>query len=230
MSIEENLKTLEEKISSAAVLSGRRREDIKLVVVSKTRTQEEVREVVAAGVTCFGENRVQEARSKIPMLYDLDLEWHLVGHLQTNKAKYILPLFAVIQSVDSLRLAQAINERAGKENVDSIECYLQVNTSGEETKSGVAPESVLGLLPELNSLEKLNVTGFMTIGPLTEDERVIRGSFIRLREIRDNAIAAGFDIRELSMGMSDDFEIAIEEGATVIRVGRAVFGERSSAS
>ncbi len=225
MSIEDNLKALEEKIGAAAARSGRRREDIKLVIVSKTRTEEEIREAAAGGVACFGENRIQEARAKIPGLNELDLEWHLVGHLQTNKVKYVLPLFSVIQSVDSVRLAEAINERAVRENVSPVECYLQVNTSGEETKSGVAPETVPGLLTELHHLEKLNFTGFMTIGPLTDDERSIRESFILLRDIRDSAIAAGFDMHELSMGMSDDFEIAIEEGATVIRVGRAVFGD-----
>ena len=226
MSIEDNLKALEEKIGAAAARSGRRREDVKLVVVSKTRPEDEIREAAGAGVTCFGENRIQEARAKIPGLNELDLEWHLVGHLQTNKVKYVLPLFSVVQSVDSLRLAEAINERAVRENVNPVECYLQVNTSGEETKSGVTPESVTGLLPELRRLEKLNFTGFMTIGPLTNDEKAIRESFVLLREIRENAAAAGFDMHELSMGMSDDFEIAIEEGATVIRVGRAVFGDR----
>ncbi len=226
MSIVENLITLEERISAAALRSGRKREEIKLVVVSKTRAHEVIREAVTAGATCFGENRVQEARSKIPSLSDLNLEWHLVGHLQTNKVKYVLPLFSVIQSVDSLRLAGAINERAIRDNVDSVECYLQVNTSGEETKSGVTPASVPDLLPEFAGLERVRFAGFMTIGPLSDEERIIRESFVLLRDIRDSAVAGGFEMSELSMGMSGDFEMAIEEGATVIRVGRAVFGER----
>lgn len=226
MSIEENLIALEERISAAALRSGRKREEIKLVVVSKTRTPEMIREAAIAGAVCFGENRVQEARSKIPSLSDLDIEWHLVGHLQTNKVKYVLPLFSVIQSVDSLRLARSIDGRAVREDIASVECYLQVNTSGEETKSGVTPASVADLLPELLGLERVRFAGFMTIGPLSGDERAIRESFVLLRDIRDSAVAVGFDMPELSMGMSDDFEMAIEEGATVIRVGRAIFGER----
>jgi len=226
MAIKENLESLEDRICAAVRRSGRKREEIKLVVVSKTRSPEIIREAASAGVRAFGENRVQEARSKIPLLTDLDVEWHLVGHLQTNKVKYVLPLFSVLQSVDSLKLARAIDERALNEGIDSVDCYLQVNTSGEASKSGVEPASAPGLLPELSGLEIVRFTGFMTIGPWGGDENAVRKSFTGLRKIRNEAVAAGYDMPELSMGMSDDFEMAIEEGATIIRVGRAVFGER----
>ncbi|MCP4230052.1 MAG: YggS family pyridoxal phosphate-dependent enzyme [bacterium] len=229
MSIKDNLDKLEAAISGAAERTGRKRSDIKTVVVSKTHPTSVIREAIEVGVKVLGENRVQEARAKIPELADLDIEWHLVGHLQRNKVKYVLPLFSVIQSLDSLRLARAIEERAVHEGIDSVECFLQVNTSGEDSKFGVASDGALSLMDEIAGLERLSVNGFMTIGPLGGDERAIRKSFGVLRDIRDKAVVSGYESSELSMGMSSDFEVAIEEGATVIRVGRVVFGERKEA-
>ncbi|NUO80369.1 YggS family pyridoxal phosphate-dependent enzyme, partial [candidate division KSB1 bacterium] len=179
---------------------------------------------------CFGENRVQEAATKIPELHNRGVrpQWHLIGHLQTNKVKLALELFDVIQSVDRLQLAEVLQKRAETSN-RRIEIFAQINTSGESTKFGAAPEEAVSLARELSAFSHLRLTGLMTIGALTSDIQRIRQCFRTLRELA-NTIAAlhlpNVVMQHLSMGMTDDFEIAIEEGATIVRVGRALFGER----
>lgn len=223
MQITENLKRVKDNISTAAARAGRDPSEITLVVVTKTRTPDEIREAAAAGVGIFGENRVQEATGKIPKLADLEVSWHMVGHLQRNKAKKALELFDVIQSLDSRRLATEINTRAAS----PVPCLLEVNTSGEESKFGVVPGEVRAVIGELAQYSNIDLQGLMTVGPLTTDANRIRRAFAELAglfaELKANA---GPTFHELSMGMTDDYETAIEEGATIVRIGRAIFGER----
>jgi pyridoxal phosphate enzyme (YggS family) len=217
MRIADNLEKVNENIAAAAARAGRDPADVTLVVVTKTRTPDEIREAAAAGVETFGENRVQEATAKIPELADLPVSWHMVGHLQRNKVKAALELFDVVQSLDSLRLAAEIDKRASA----PVPCLLEVNTSGEESKFGVTVISGLTQYPNIG------LRGLMTVGPLTADEDRIKRAFAELAglfgKVKTDATPR---FRELSMGMTDDYEIAIEEGATIIRVGRAIFGER----
>jgi pyridoxal phosphate enzyme (YggS family) len=223
MQIAENLKRVKDNISTAAARADRDPDKITLVVVTKTRTPDEIREAAAAGVEIFGENRVQEAAAKIPELADLHVSWHMVGHLQRNKVKKALELFDVVQSLDSLRLAAEIDKRASA----PVPCLLEVNTSGETSKFGVAPSEVGTVISELAEYPNIDLRGLMTVGPLTTDANRIRRAFTELAGlfavVKSNADPA---FRELSMGMTDDYETAIEEGATIVRIGRAIFGER----
>ena len=214
-----NVERIRERIRIAASRSGRQPEDVTLIAVSKAIEPERIEAAVAVGQTLFGESKVQEARAKIPLLSQR-ARWHLVGHLQTNKAREAVALFALIHSVDSIKLAVELNkwaERAGK--VQAI--LLEVNTSGEASKFGLKPEDVSATLSEINKLSRIEVQGLMTIAPFFDDAEKTRPSFRRLRELRDES-----GLRELSMGMTHDFEIAIEEGATMVRIGTAIFGER----
>lgn len=223
MRIADNLKRVNEKIAAAAARAGRNPTDVTLVVVTKTRAPDEIRAAAEAGVRVFGENRIQEAAVKIPELADLRVSWHMVGHLQRNKVKKALELFDVVQSLDSLRLAAEIDKRAA----GPVPCFLEANTSGETSKFGVAPAEVAGLVSELAEYPNIDLRGLMTVGPLTTDADRIRRAFAELAASFDEVkTSAGGQFRELSMGMTDDYEIAIEEGATIIRVGRALFGER----
>ncbi len=226
----QQLETVRKRIASACARTGRRPEEVTLIGVSKTVPSTEIAAAFASGVFCFGENRVQEAATKIPELHSRGVrpQWHLIGHLQTNKVKLALELFDVIQSVDSLQLAEVLQKRAETSN-RRIEIFAQINTSGESTKFGAAPEEAVSLARELSAFSHLRLTGLMTIGALTSDILRIRQCFRTLRELA-NTIAAlhlpNVVMQHLSMGMTDDFEIAIEEGATIVRVGRALFGER----
>lgn len=223
MRIADNLEKVNENIAAAAARAGRDPTDVTLVVVTKTRTLDEIRAAATAGIEIFGENRIQEAAVKIPELADLPVSWHMVGHLQRNKVKKALELFDVIQSLDSLRLAAEIDKRAAA----PVPCLLEVNTSGEASKFGVAPSEVGTVISELAEYPNIDLRGLMTVGPLTADADRIRRAFAELAASFDEVKAsAGGPFRELSMGMTDDYEIAIEEGATIIRVGRALFGER----
>lgn len=219
MTIAENLARVRERIATACSRTGRSPDEVTLVGVSKGFPAEAVAEAYAAGLRDLGENRVQEAAGKIEALAALDVRprWHLVGHLQTNKAKTAAGLFAIIHSVDSLRLAQALSRRAR----ESVPILLEVNVTQEASKFGFAPKEVASTLSAIVALPNLDVRGLMTIAPLTDQPETVRPVFRRLRELRD---AEG--LRELSMGMTDDFEVAIEEGATMVRVGRAIFGPR----
>jgi pyridoxal phosphate enzyme (YggS family) len=226
-SIADNLKRVREQIASAAAKSGRSADDVELVAISKTHLADKVREAVEAGQTLFGESRVQEARIKIPELPS-NLRWHFVGHLQKNKIRHALPLFDMIHSVDSVDLAEDIN-RVGSEEGSHPRVLLEVNMAGEGSKFGFSPEKVRNQMEELLALPRLSILGVMTIPPLAEDAEESRKYFVQLRELRDR-LQTEFrvDLAQLSMGMTQDFPVAIEEGATLVRVGTAIFGERKS--
>jgi pyridoxal phosphate enzyme (YggS family) len=217
--IRANLERVLERIARAAERAGRRAGDVTLVAVSKTVEAARVREAIAAGVTALGENRVQEARWKIAEV-GRPVAWHLIGHLQTNKAKDALELFDVIHSLDRLDLAAELDRRARARGHD-VTVLLQVNVAGEASKGGVAADEVGRALEAIAKLERVRVRGLMTIPPEVERAEAARGWFRALRELAER-----HDLQELSMGMSGDFEVAIEEGATLVRVGTAVFGPR----
>jgi pyridoxal phosphate enzyme (YggS family) len=228
--IADRVAAVRERIARAAERVSRPPGSVTLVAVSKTFPAEAVREAFAAGVRQFGENRVQEAETKIEALSDerkKGLSWHLVGHLQSNKARRAEALFDVIQSVDSAPLARRL-ERAAAEEARRLRVLVQVDLAGEASKFGVPAREVPGLLEQLRELEALRVEGLMVLPPYLEAEDA-RPYFRRLRQLRDEATGAGLlDGPELSMGMSHDFETAVEEGATLVRVGTAIFGERSA--
>ena len=231
MSIPENIASIRDRIAAAACRAGRQPEDIALMAVSKTFPAERIREAYDAGLRMFGENRVQEFAGKANALRDLhSAEWHLIGHLQTNKATKAVELFAAVDSVDSLRLAQKLNASA-QQLGKKLKVLIEINVGGEAAKSGVAPESLEleELLSAAPELEHLEFRGLMTIPPFNDDPREARPYFGKLRDLRDQIARRlpGFNMRELSMGMSHDFEVAIEEGSTCVRVGTAIFGERT---
>jgi len=232
MSIADNLAQVRERVADAARRAARKPEDIALMAVSKTFSPERIREAYEAGLRVFGENRVQEFAGKIDALRNLpDANWHLIGHLQTNKAAKAAELFAAVDSVDSLRLAQKLNASA-QQSGKTLAVLIEINVGGEEAKSGVPPEShkldeLLLAAPDLTSLE---FRGLMTIPPFSDDPQQARPYFRRLRELRDRISSRrlpSIAVDVLSMGMSHDFEVAIEEGSTCVRVGTAIFGERS---
>ena len=232
MSIADNLAEVRERIDAAAIRAGRRSGDIALMAVSKTFPAARIREAYEAGVRLFGENRVQEFAGKIDSLRDLrDAEFHLIGHLQSNKAGKAVELFAAVDSVDSLRLAQKLNasaEQSGKK----ISALIEINVGGETAKSGVAPGSreLEKLLSGAQALPHLKFRGLMTVPPFGDDPQQARPYFRQLRELRDQIAAKklpALDVSTLSMGMSHDFEVAIEEGSTCVRVGTAIFGART---
>lgn len=221
-----NLAAVKQRVADAAVRSGRDADAAELLVISKTWPAEKVAEVVAAGHLAFGENRVQEAEGKIPQLPE-HLRWHLIGHLQRNKVRKALSLFQTIHSIDSLKLARYTSNIAGELGV-TPEIYLQVDLAGEESKNGYFPDDVRRELDELLALEHVSITGLMCIPPMASTPEDARPWFVRLRELRDELeLRAGNIFPGLSMGMSGDFEVAIEEGATIVRVGSAIFGSRS---
>jgi hypothetical protein len=218
-----------ERIARAAARSGRSAEDVTLVAVSKTFPAEAVREAFAAGVRDFGENRVQEAEGKIAALAELrpqGLVWHLVGHLQSNKATKAVTLFDRVHSLDDIELGRRL-DRAGAERGRPVPALVEVDLAGEATKHGVREPELMACLEALRGLASLRVEGLMVLPPYEEDAERVRPHFRTLRELRDRALAAGLLAgSHLSMGMSHDFEVAIEEGATLVRVGTAIFGER----
>ncbi len=220
-----------ERIARAAESAGRRPEDIDLVSVSKTQSAEVVAEAIEAGVRILGENRVQEAREKRGTL-DPELasraRWHLIGSLQRNKARQVPGLFDVVESVDSLALARELASRVGSAGEKPLDIYIQVNTGDEPQKGGLEPGDIPVFLDDITGLSALRVVGLMCIPPLGRSPGESRPHFRKLREIRDHALAAGHaTVWGLSMGMSADFEVAIEEGATSVRVGTAIFGSRT---
>ena len=233
MSIAENLARVRERIDAAARRAGRQSEDIVLMAVSKTFPADTIREAYAAGLRLFGENRVQEFAGKTDALRDLrDAAWHLIGHLQSNKAVKAAELFAAVDSIDSLRLAQKLNASA-QQLGKKLQVLIEINVGGEAAKSGVAPDSreLEELLLAAPELEQLEFRGLMTVPPFTKDTEEARPYFRKLREVRDQIASrrlAQMSVNELSMGMSHDFEVAIEEGSTCVRVGTAIFGEGTS--
>ncbi len=227
MSVRENLKAVNDRIAAAAKRAGRDPLSVTLVAVTKTVGPEQVRQAVAAGAAVLGENRVQEAKEKFEQLGAV-ARWHLIGTLQKNKAKYAVRLFDLIHSLDSVELARELDRQAAKTGkVQDV--LVEVNIAGETSKTGVAPRDAAVLVREAAALSNIRVLGLMTIPPYSEDPEVSRPYFRRLRDLRDaiiNENIPGISLRELSMGMSGDFEAAVEEGATLVRIGTAIFGER----
>lgn len=227
--MQERLHHVKERITRAALACGRNPDGIRLVAVSKTKPVSQVREAIRAGVTCLGENYIQEAREKIQALSDETVAWHFIGHLQRNKAKYAVQLFDLIHSVDSLRLARELDKQAAK--YGKIQPVLvQVNVSGETTKSGVQTDQCVDLVRSIGGLGHLSVQGLMTLPPYFDQPERARPFFADLRRLRDRIAAAdipGVTMDALSMGMTGDFEAAIQEGATLVRIGTAIFGARA---
>ena len=230
MGIEDALRKVQENIIKAARKSGRDPDEIRLVAVTKTVGLDRIAEAAQAGAVIFGENRVQEAKQKIStfksQIPDSPVEWHLIGSLQKNKAKTAGQLFELIHSLDSSDLAGTLNkcaEQSGRKQ----RVLVQVKLSEEESKHGACEKDLIDLLKKVNAMDHLQLEGFMTIPPYFEDPEQSRPYFRRLKEIRDSAALQGFHVPELSMGMSNDYEIAVEEGATFVRVGSAIFGKRN---
>ena len=226
--IAENLASVRERIARAAARVGRDPRSVRLVVVTKGVGADLIREVVEAGADCLGENRVQEARQKLAVLGDLPVKWHMVGHLQTNKVKYVIGMFEMIHSLDRLSLAEELDRRAGQRRT-TVDVLVQANVSGEQTKFGVAPEETVEFIRQVSRFEHVKVKGLMTMAPFVPDPELARPCFRRLRELADEVrreAVGGVDMDWLSMGMTNDFEVAIEEGANLVRIGTAIFGER----
>ena len=225
-SIAENLARVRREIVEAAAKAGRGPGEIELVAITKAHPAEKVREAIDAGQRLFGESRVQEARTKIPELPS-SLRWHFVGHLQKNKIRHALPLFEMIHSVDSLALAQDMNRIAEQEGLHP-RVLLEVNVAGEGSKFGFTPDKLREQMEGLLALPRLSILGLMCIPPIANEAAASRKYFVQLRELRDS-LQTEFrvDLTQLSMGMTQDFWIAVEEGATLVRVGTAIFGERS---
>ena len=227
MSLEENLKSVRERISEAAERAGRDLSEIRIVAITKTHPPETVDQAVSAGLEDVGENKVQEFLDKSEDVRQA-CRWHFVGHLQRNKVKYVIGRFQLIHSLDSLRLAREINKRGLREE-RVTDLLVQVNTSGEDSKYGIDPEEAAGFCEKVSGMEGIRVRGLMTMAPWVDDPGVLRESFSRLRELRDEIRGrdiANISMEHLSMGMSDDFEYAVEEGATILRLGRVLLGPR----
>jgi hypothetical protein len=227
--IVENVAQVQERIAAACQRSGREPVDVKLVAISKTFLPECIRAAYEAGLRDFGENRVQEAAAKRPALADLSITWHLVGHLQSNKAKAARELFHWVHSLDSFRLAQKLDQ-AAPSGAGRVAVLLEVNLGAEASKAGVGESEIVQLAQQVSQLAALEVRGLMVIPPFFDDPELVRPYFRRLRELAreiESKNIPNLSMQELSMGMSHDFEVAIEEGATIIRLGTAIFGARS---
>jgi pyridoxal phosphate enzyme (YggS family) len=222
--IRENLLKVKERIEKAAQKAGKDPGEVKLVAVSKTVEVERIKQAIEAGVAILGENYVQEAQKKIEEIGH-PVAWHFIGHLQSNKAKYAIRLFEMIHSIDSLSLAEELHRRAEKEG-RTIDVMIEVNLSGEVTKFGAEEEKAFVLARKILQLKHLSLVGLMTMPPYFDTPELSRPYYIRLRELKEEMRKEGILLKELSMGMSNDFEVAIEEGATYVRVGTAIFGAR----
>ncbi|SET28966.1 hypothetical protein SAMN05216326_1198 [Nitrosomonas marina] len=226
--IKTNLAVIRQKIADACVKAGREPSSVRLLPVTKTVPAERLRIAYAAGCHEMGENKVQEAREKSEVLSDLDIKWSVIGHLQTNKVKYITRFANEFQALDSLKVAAELDKRlqsAGR----GMDVYVQVNSSGEASKFGLPPEDVEDFIRQLPNYSSLQIKGLMTLAIFSTDHDRVRTCFVRMRELQERLrqiAPAGLSFDELSMGMSGDFELAIEEGATVVRVGQAIFGKR----
>lgn len=227
--LKRNIEIVLNRIESAANKSGRKFEEIKLIAVSKNVEPERINLAFEFGLKDFGENRVQELIKKFDSV-NRQANFHMIGHLQTNKVKYLIDRVKTIQSIDSIKLAKEIDKRFG-EKQKIIEGLIQIHTAKEETKFGLDPDELEAFLLEAQNLKNIKFIGLMTIGTLTDDEKEIRRCFSILRKLRDDYShfkSENIDLKELSMGMSSDFEIAIEEGSTILRIGTAIFGERKN--
>jgi pyridoxal phosphate enzyme (YggS family) len=226
-SIRENLLQVQDRVAAAAERAGHHPGAVRIVAVSKTKPASRIFEAIEAGVTEIGENQLQEARTKYDQI-DRPVKWHFVGHLQTNKVKGALQIFDLIHSVDSLRLLAEINRRSTQLNRQT-DVLIQVNTSGESSKYGVQPEQTLNFMESSLNYRNVRIKGLMTIGPFTPIVDAVRPSFALLSRIQEKIKAqqfAGVEMEYLSMGMTNDFEVAVEEGANLIRIGTAIFGKR----
>ena len=229
--LRQRLERVHERMAEAAVRANRRPDDVKLVAVSKTHPAEIIREAIVAGVTDLGENRVQEAEAKIPEVGRKAARWHLIGHLQSNKVRRAVELFDVIHSLDSAALARRLDRACGEVGREELPVLIQIDLGQEATKSGAAESEVPGIIDAIRQSQRLRLTGLMTLPPYFDDPEQARPFFRRLRELRDELRAQGVfgeSSGELSMGMTHDYEVAIEEGATMVRVGTAIFGARES--
>jgi PLP dependent protein len=229
--LQQRLKRVLERMAEAAIRASRVPKEITLVAVSKTHPAEIIREAIAAGVTDLGENRVQEAEAKIPEVGGKAARWHLIGHLQSNKARRAVELFDVIHSLDSAALARRLDRACGEAGREELPVLIQIDLGQEATKSGAAESEVPEIIEAIRQSQRLRLTGLMTLPPYFDDPEQARPFFRRLRELREELRAQGVfgnASGELSMGMTHDFEVAIEEGATMVRVGTAIFGARES--
>lgn len=223
--VADNVENIRRRIASACSKVGRTAEEVTLVAVTKTFDSSRIREAVDAGVLDIGENFVQELSRKRNQLRDERIRWHFVGHLQTNKVRHIAEWIYLIHSVDSVHVGKELSKR-GEQLGRTIEVLVEVNTSAEPTKFGVEPEKTASLVQELSTLRYIRVQGLMTIGPFLPDPELSRPAFRLLRELREKIRQTGLAMPHLSMGMTNDFEVAIEEGATILRIGTALFGRR----
>ena len=225
--IKDNIKQVEERIQAACDRSGRKREDVTLIAVSKTKPVSAIYEVMETGIIDYGENKVQELTDKIETISE-PLNWHMIGHLQRNKVKYIVDKVKLIHSVDSLRLAEQINQEAMKKNVD-VDILIEVNIADETSKFGLNTEEVIDLIKKVSTLQNVHIKGLMTVAPFTDNTEENRPYFRNLKQLAVDINCKNIDnvtMSVLSMGMTGDYEIAIEEGATMVRVGTGIFGER----
>ncbi|HFL1972647.1 MULTISPECIES: YggS family pyridoxal phosphate-dependent enzyme [Stenotrophomonas] len=225
-----NLITVRQRIADACARVGRDPASVRLLPVSKTVDDARIRMAVAAGCHELGENKVQEAQRKAETMADLGVHWSVIGHLQTNKARYVARFASEFQALDSLRVAEALQQRLQLED-RTLDVFVQVNTSAEPSKYGLEPDAVEAFVQQLPAFDRLHVRGLMTLAIFTPEVERVRACFVRLRELRDQlqrTAPPGLDLSQLSMGMSGDFEVAIEEGATVVRVGQAIFGARAT--
>jgi pyridoxal phosphate enzyme (YggS family) len=228
VSLAENLDSIQQRIRAACERIGREPSSVTLLGVTKGQPPEAVSEAARLGLNFFGENKIQEAKAKIPLCSG-KARWHFIGHLQTNKCRDAVELFEMIQSVDSLHVAQEISKRAEQAS-KTMPILLEVNLAGEASKFGYAPDKLLAELDQINALPKLEIHGLMTVPPYSPNAESVRPMFRQLRELKERAEQAlGAPLPQLSMGMSGDFEVAVEEGATIVRVGTALFGARKSA-
>ena len=228
MDIEANFNSIHQRIEQACARAGREPASVQLVAVSKGHPPDTIEAAAQLGQMVFGESRIQEAKAKIP-LCPWRLQWHLIGHLQSNKCRDAVQFFTMIESVDSLKLAEELDKWADK-LTKRVPILLEVNVAGEASKFGLKPDDVLDQLQQINALRRLEIHGLMTIAPWTPEPEKVRPIFRQLRELKEQCEnVLGAPIQHLSMGMSGDFEIAIEEGATIVRIGTALFGSRSAA-
>jgi PLP dependent protein len=229
--ITSNLEAVRRRISAAAVRAGRDESEIKLVAVSKTHPPTAIEAAISAGAAFFGENKIQEAESKIAEIGRTVAEWHLIGHLQSNKVRRAVQIFDVIHTVDSIELARRLERICGEEGREALPILIEVDMAGEATKAGITERDLPGLIEFLKGCTHLQNSGLMVLPPFSEDPELTRPYFVRLRELRDRFASTGAFANggDLSMGMSHDFEVAIEEGSTLVRVGTAIFGDREIA-
>lgn len=225
--IQENIASVRQRIREAARRAGRPPEDIRLISVTKNATVRQIEQAIDCGVSDIGENRVGDALLKYSQLGEAAgrAKWHMIGHLQTNKVKKALEIFAAVHSLDSLKLAEELEKRAALSG-RRVDCLIEVNTSGETSKYGIKPEEALSFAKKASKFTHININGLMTMAPFMDEAELSRPYFIRLRELKNTLQAENIqntDIRELSMGMSQDFEVAVEEGATLVRIGAAIF-------